>query len=107
MEIHPAIAKRIEELLVKAKELIATQQQNLDILSKTVDLKDYFGLKSRSAEVVDFAIKLQTIASQVEALRSIPYDMATMAAEGVSPKRRSSARSMPAVNPDKNEPEEK
>ena len=96
MDIHPAIAKKLDELLARAKELVSSQQQGLEILAKTVDLKDYHGLKMRAAEAADVAAKLQWISAQIEALRTLPYDMA---AEDMAPRRRSSQQAMAAVIP--------
>jgi hypothetical protein len=106
-EVHPAIAKKIEELWAKAKELVAAQQQNLDILSKTIDIKDLHGVKMRLVEVLDCSNKMQWVSGQLDALRDLPYDMA---AEAMGPKRRSSAQAMPAVTAppvEKPEPESK
>lgn len=93
-EVHPAIAAKIEQLLERAKDLTTSQQQNLDILSKTIDLKDVFGLKMRVEEVVNATMKLQWVAAQLVAFKDIPYQMA--ASEMTMPKKRSS-QSMPAV----------
>ncbi len=93
-DVHPAIAQRIDELLGKAEDLVVSQQQNLDILAKTIALKDTYGIKMRVADVLSFADKLQWIAAQLDALRSIPYDMA---AADVGAKRRTSSAQMSAV----------
>lgn len=93
-DVHPAISKKIDELMSRAKELVDAQTHNLDILLKTIDLKDLYGIKMRVHEVVDFADKIRWISAQIEALRSIPYDMA---AEGMTPKRRTSSTQMLAV----------
>ena len=103
MDVHPAIAKRIEELLARAKELVAAQEQSVEILAKTIDIKDVYGLKMRAAEMNDLNVKLQWVVAQLEAIRSLPYDMA---AEEMSPKRRISTSTLPAVyppNPEKKE----
>lgn len=100
MDVHPAIAKKLDELLARAKELAASEQQSLEILQKTADLKDYLGLKLRAQEVLDAASKLLWVAAQIEALRSLPYDMA---AEDMAPRRRTSTQAMPAVVPEKKE----
>lgn len=96
MDVHPAIAKKLDELLARAKELVASQQQGFEILAKTVDLKDYHGLKMRAAEAVEVAAKIQWISAQIEALRALPYDMA---AEDMAPRRRTSTQAMQAVIP--------
>ena len=97
-EVHPAIAKKIEELFAKARELIGTQQQNLDILSKTIDIKDGYGFKVRAEELADVSDKIHSIAIQLDALRSIPYDMA---AENMVPKRRTSTQIAAMIPSDK------
>ena len=100
-EVHPAIAKKIEELLEVAKNLTSAHQQNVDILAKTLDLKDLYGVKMRVAEIVDSAVKLQWVAAKLDALRDIPYEMA---ASDMAPKRRTS-QSLPAVRLEKKDPE--
>jgi hypothetical protein len=99
---HPAVTKRIDELLARAKEMMIGQQQTLDVLSKSVDLKDFFGIKARASETMDFALKIQWIAAQLNALQNIPYDVASY-----DQRRRPSSQSMPAVQVEKKEPDEK
>jgi hypothetical protein len=98
-EMHPAIQKKIEELLEKARELAANQTTETDILSKTIDIKDLYGLKMRVQVLQEYAEKMHWIAAQIEALRSIPYDMA---AEDMAPRPgritgRSPSTQIPAV----------
>lgn len=94
MDVHPAIARKIEELMARAKELTLAQQQGLELLVRVLDLKDYHGIKTRAAELSEYTEKLQWISAQIDALRALPYDMA---AEDMAPKRRVSTSAMPAV----------
>lgn len=95
MDVHPTISKKLDELSGRAKELADAQRQNLDILVKTLELRDYRGFLSRVAEVTEFATKLSFCAAQIEILRSLPYDMAAtdmaprrvLGEEGSSPRR--------------------
>jgi hypothetical protein len=97
-EVHPAIAKKIEELFGRAREMASSQQQNLDILLKTIDLRDSYGLKMRVAELVDCADKMRWLAAQVDLLKSLPYDMA---AEEMAPKRKVSTQMAAVTVPEK------
>jgi len=74
-EVIAAIHKRIDELLFKLKERISSEQPTFDLLSKTIDTKDFYGLKNRVAEMMEFALRVYALASQIEALRNLPYDV--------------------------------
>lgn len=91
--VHPSIAKKIDELLAHAKELTISQQETMDLLSKCIDHKDFWGMKARVSEVTAFAEKIQWITAQVNALHGIPYDVASYEAG----RRRPSSQTMQAV----------
>lgn len=93
-EVHPAIAKKIEELFSQVRGLTASQQNNLDILLKVVDLKDVHGLKLRIVDLREYADRVQWLCAQLDSLRNMPYDMA--AEELAAPRRRSSS-GMPSM----------
>ena len=78
------------------KELVASQQQNLDILARTIEMKDQHGVKMRVTEIIDNATKMQWYSGQLDALRNIPYDMI---AEDMAPRKRVSSAQMAAVVP--------
>lgn len=90
---HPTVTKKIDELLARAKELTIAHQENVDLLSKAIDAKDFWGMKARVSEVTSYAEKIQWVVAQVNALENIPYNVVA-----VSASRRLSSGSMPAVS---------
>jgi hypothetical protein len=74
-EPHPAIVKRIDELLSKAKELTVDFAPVFELISKTIESKDTYGLKMRSGELASFANRMQWLAAQLDALNLIGYDI--------------------------------
>ncbi len=73
------------------------QQRNLEIIAKTIEIKDSQGLKMRMADVLDFADKMQWIAAQLDSLRNMLYDM--QAEDLAGPRRRPSTQTLQAVVP--------
>ena len=98
---HPTLAKKIDDLLTRAKELTISQQETLETLSKAIDGKDFFAMKALLSDVTGFAEKIQWVVAQVNALESIPHNVVAMSAI-----RRLSSGSMPAVKmPQEPDPE--
>ena len=98
---HPTVIKKIDELLARAKELTIDHQETLTLLSKSIDDRDFWGMKARVSEVTSFAEKIQWVVAQVNALESIPYNVVA-----VSTSRRLSSGSMQAVVVPKDEPKD-
>ena len=99
--IHPTVTKKIDELLTRAKELTIAHQENVELFSKSIDAKDFWGMKARVSEITSYAEKIQWVVAQVNALESIPYNVVA-----VSASRRLSSGSMPAVSLPRDEPKD-
>lgn len=73
---HPAIKKKLDELRKTMRMRVSDLESEISDLKGSLNLPgDFYGIKLRSLSISSHCISLIWLAGQIEALRSIPYDM--------------------------------
>jgi len=72
----PVIDRKIHRLLENLKTLAEEMTHELDDLTKTVGLRDLYGIKMRTAALNRKIDQAVWASAQIEAVRDIPYDRA-------------------------------
>lgn len=73
MSLEPKIDQEISRLIANSEEIATDLVRVLELLRGSLPMRDYMGLRMRSAELHTGATKLLHLAAQVEALRSTEY----------------------------------
>jgi hypothetical protein len=71
--VDAAILAEMDRLMAQAMEHASEIAGTSDLLVKTIELRDAYGLTMRAHALSQVSAKLLVIASKIDAIRSLPY----------------------------------